>query len=145
MLPLVHHNLGIYTYICICICTYTYTNIYMYIHTYMHTYIHVYVCWYVCMYIYVYMYIYMFVYSHTHTHTHTHKQTHQIMIEGCHGCAISIDKITLQTATIEIWRCTNTDLSVDCFVGTLQVAWPYTYSRRLPVIASNDMYPPPHS
>ena len=93
----------------------------------------------------MYICIYICLYIHTHTHTHTHKQTHQIMIEGCHGCAISIDKITLQTATIEIWRCTNTDLSVDCFVGTLQVAWPYTYSRRLPVIASNDMYPPPHS
>ena len=71
----------------------------------------------------------LFVYEYTHTHTHTH--THQIMIEGCHKCKIVIDKITLQTATIEIWRCTDSDFSVDCFVGTLQVACLYIYNNMI--------------
>ena len=42
----------------------------------------------------------------------------KILIENCRKCSILLDKIALQTATIEIWRCTECDLSIDCFVGT---------------------------
>jgi hypothetical protein len=44
----------------------------------------------------------------------------QILIEGCRKCTISLDKITVQTATIEMWRCSDTDMFIDCYVGTLQ-------------------------
>ena len=44
----------------------------------------------------------------------------KILIEGCQKCAITLDRITLQTATIEIWRCEDTDLHIGCYVGTLQ-------------------------
>ena len=50
----------------------------------------------------------------------TAKLTREPHAENCRKCTIALRDIALQTATLEVWRCVDSELQIGCYVGTLQ-------------------------
>eukprot|EP00286_Rhodomonas_abbreviata_P024386 CAMPEP_0181314862 /NCGR_PEP_ID=MMETSP1101-20121128/15052_1 /TAXON_ID=46948 /ORGANISM="Rhodomonas abbreviata, Strain Caron Lab Isolate" /LENGTH=251 /DNA_ID=CAMNT_0023421999 /DNA_START=68 /DNA_END=819 /DNA_ORIENTATION=+ len=45
----------------------------------------------------------------------------KVLFEGCKNCKIILEKCVISTATMEMWRSDNCEVTVDCFLGTFQV------------------------
>jgi len=45
----------------------------------------------------------------------------KVLVEGCSNCRFALAGCMVLTATLEVWRCQDCEVSVDCEVGTIQV------------------------
>jgi hypothetical protein len=45
----------------------------------------------------------------------------KVLVEGCTGCCVKLERCTVLTATLEVWRCEDCEVVVDCELGTVQV------------------------
>jgi len=45
----------------------------------------------------------------------------KVLVEGCTGCCVKLERCAVLTATLEVWRCEDCEVVVDCALGTVQV------------------------
>ncbi|KAJ1479197.1 hypothetical protein T484DRAFT_1628945 [Baffinella frigidus] len=45
----------------------------------------------------------------------------KVLVEGCTGCCVRLERCLVLTATLEVWRCEDCEVVVDCELGTVQV------------------------